>query len=595
MRQEQEIDITDSDDSELSFPGGVEPRGTLEKVLDARDMIEPRKKVQAEPLDGEVSDATDQWAEETESEVELSIDGSDDPPADNRVETETEISLTEGIEQSATEVPEDNPELDHAVEVNDDADSTVVGDEVDDFLGLDEGEIEDKPAEEKKATAKVELQDSSDDRKPATIGVTNDKSGVSPQKPDPKETAPKAVKTSRPKVTANRHATINKVICFMLLVLIFAGFLLYYNPHLIGLQKTSDPLPSAVSEPAPAPPPMTRQQAPAPSPVEKNDEISATLEEATQLRDQLLAKKEEIYELDLYYRNGISELEQNIFQEARKEGITSYQQALKNKRIELNLRTIQRRQAYIKELQRPSRWLNSGVEELLYLTRKTQVDLAIDDIAEGVDINKHKRHLSAAIQKYRPEAEKLAVDLPESNLVPLETIWQQITKLEDKNDQISLNSKDAKIVEEICSGNFSRIAELTTISPETASCVAQMKGADLFLNGVTKLSPAAAQNLFQWKGNWICLNGVKELSPAVAQQLFKWPGNWISLNSLANFPPELGLYLLKWEGQQLELMGLNTFNKEFDQKALKFLTLWEATGGKLFVSDEIREAMKNKL
>jgi hypothetical protein len=601
MRPEKEIDITNSDDSELYFDEEPEPRRTLENVLDARDMIEPLKEVQPESSDGEGSDQSDEWTEESESEVELPLDGDEDPPEDNRAGNETEISLTDDNEQTAAEVaqedsaedPAEDPTNDHAIKADNDSNTAEIGDEGDAFLGLDDGEMENKPSEEKKTTAKETLPKKPDDAESAKTAVNSDKSGTSPQEPKPKENAPKSVKTSRPKVNVNRQATINTVISFMLLVLIFAGFILYYNPHLIGLQKASNPAPPAVSEPVPTP--MPQQSPPVPVPAEKKDEISTILEEATQLRNQLLAKKEEIYELDLYYRNGISELEQNIFQEAQREGIISYEQALKNKRIELNLRTIQRRQAYIRELQRPSSWLNAGSEELLYLTRNAQLDLAIGDIAGGIDINKHKRHISAAIYKYRPEGENLAVDRQETNMTPLETIWQRIKKLEDTKDPVSLNPKDKQIIDEICSGNFGRIAELTAISPEAAGCLAQMKGSDLFLNGVTKLSPAAAQNLFQWQGNWIGLNGIKELSPAAAKYLFKWSGKWISLNSLTDFPPELGLYLLRWEGQQLELMGLNIQHTESDPKALKFLALWEATGGKLFVPDEIRETMKRIL
>jgi hypothetical protein len=119
-----------------------------------------------------------------------------------------------------------------------------------------------------------------------------------------------------------------------------------------------------------------------------------------------------------------------------------------------------------------------------------------------------------------------------------------------------------------------------------------MKGPDLFLNSVTTMSADAAKRLFQWRGNWICLNGLKDLSQTAAQYLFRWKGNWISLNSLAAFPPELAQHLLKWEGQQLELMGLKHSGGKTDKKMLKYLALWETTGGKLFVPEKIRQELK---
>jgi hypothetical protein len=109
---------------------------------------------------------------------------------------------------------------------------------------------------------------------------------------------------------------------------------------------------------------------------------------------------------------------------------------------------------------------------------------------------------------------------------------------------------------------------------------------------LTHLTAKDAEYLFKWRGNWICLNGVKELSPATAKYLFNWKGNWISLNGLTELPPELALYLTEWKGNQLELMGLSQEKSKQDERALKYLALWETMGGKLFISDAVRNEMK---
>ena len=49
---------------------------------------------------------------------------------------------------------------------------------------------------------------------------------------------------------------------------------------------------------------------------------------------------------------------------------------------------------------------------------------------------------------------------------------------------------------------------------------------------------------------------------------------------------------MEWKGNQLELMGLNYHKKKPDQKALKYLALWETMGGKLFVSEGVRKEME---
>ena len=463
-----------------------------------------------------------------------------------------------------------------------------------DFVALGEDELDLKPAEVKKIIPQVISPKNPDDGKPEKADAEKTKTETPPVKRSQKKPSKKPAEKSGTPDAGTRPSMINKMIGFVLMVLVVAGFIFYNNPALIGLKIVSEPIPTPVPEAV-----QPVQAAPAkivktPSPPSQHDKLMAMIEEATDLRSQLLEKREEIEKLKLYYRSGIAELEENIYQEARKEGISSFEQALKNKRIELNLRTIQRRRAYILELDKPILWVDSGSEELLYLTRKAQLDLELIDIAGGIDINMHQRHISAAVNQYRPSADKLAVNLQEDILTPLEIIWQQTSIKKSKTgtiEQLALNTKDDQIAAEICAGNLGRMAELTRISADTARCLSRMKGSDLFLNAVTQLLPDAAKELFQWQGNWICLNGVKELSPAVARYLFKWGGNWISLNGLTEFQPELAEYLLKWEGQQLELMGLKYNKTEPEQKTLKYLALWETTGGKLFVSDKIRKEM----
>jgi hypothetical protein len=647
MAKEQETELSDLDTSE-EYPEEeeqVDRIGTIRQVLDARDFIEPLQEVQDEPLDSAAQ------------EIELSLDGVDNPRGNDGKDTEKEIVLQDDVAITDEDTEQDDltdvmpVEDDNSVEDDTDTDApgndnadkdeeeppagegsevitvehetgsdeegqgteTLPDGEMPDidlqpkdklqsgvsgenpeneFVGLDdEKELEDKSSKLKKSKPKAIPLDQPDNSKPEKADAQNIETDPPPNKSKKKPPPPKPVENSETIEAPRKHSMINKMIGFALIVLIVAGYIFYNNPALIGLRKVSESTPSPVSDAVQPVQPATTQVVNTPSLPNQHDNLMAKLEEANDLRNQLLEKKEEIDKLNLYYRNGIAELEENIYQEAQKQGIKSFEQALKNKRIELNLRAIQRRRAYITELEKPAHWVDSGSEKLLYLIRKARLDLELTDIAGGIDMNKYKRHISAAIHQYRPSTDKLVIDLQDDKLTPLEKFWQQASTKKSTPEKISLKTKDEEIESEICAGNYGRIAELTKISPETARCLSRMKGSELFLNGVTQLSPDAAKELFQWQGNWICLNGIKELSPAVAKHLFKWKGNWISLNGLNEFQPELAVYLLKWEGQQLELMGLKYNKKDAEQKTLKYLALWETTGGRLFVPDEIRKAM----
>jgi hypothetical protein len=316
---------------------------------------------------------------------------------------------------------------------------------------------------------------------------------------------------------------------------------------------------------------------------------TAKIEEITELRDRLLRKQEEVVGLRKQYRNGIEELEKEISDELQKREIRTFLQAMEDSAIVFTLKTIQRRQAYVQQLEKPSRWIEQACEELLYLKRRTVMDMEVAEIAGGIDLNRNLRLINAAVRKYETTADKLALDMKNAQLKPLENIWKRIQNKAQPYAAVRAHSKNQIISDQICRGNFSRLSELSEISAHTASCITEMRGSDLFLNDLTEISPAAARQLFQWKGSWICLNGVRALSPRTARYLFQWDGNWISLNGLTEFPAEIGEKLLQWDGHQLELMGLQ-YSEDFPSTiALEYLAQWEHAGGKLFVPEAVRK------
>lgn len=372
----------------------------------------------------------------------------------------------------------------------------------------------------------------------------------------------------------------------ILVLALFSGFFFFDNKSKIKAVKSPKSDSSTVKQLSSAPPKAEDFKIQSTA---SDRPYQAKIKELSLLRDTLLLKKEDILQLKKHYQEGIEELEKEIFDELRRTDIRTFSQAVENKRIEFNLQTIQRRQAYIRQLDRPAEWIYQASEELLYLKRRTMVDLQVAEIAAGIDMNKHMRRMDAAIQKYQPTADKLTVDMTTARFETLETIWQQV---QTKSLQVAINqvsSKNQIISKQICTGNYERVSELSEISVESAKCIAEMQGSDLFLNDLTEISPSAAKYLFQWKGNWLCLNGFRVLSPNVADYLFQWQGDWISLNGLSDFPAEIGRILLQWEGKQLELMGLRDNDNSRAKIGIEYLAQWERSGGKLFVPETVRE------
>jgi hypothetical protein len=574
---EQEITTNDADQEVGNDPDGEEidrdPNAGGEEVEEPIESDDP-----PELNPGRTADAAVETPGGPDEDIgKNSDDGTpeDEPVGDDKSSEETDPAVVDPEKEAA----ENDAENDFGALTDDD-----VGDDADNT-----------PKEEKLSAETAAAQKD---------GVRNeDEKNVSESKPpdaikktDAKEITPlkTAVDVQQGKPPAKGMSIARKVIAASIIILLIAGYTIYNNPAVIGLGGEKEPA-SAVQAATRQPVEPAEVQVQKPKPAGKQQGYLARLQDVKQLREQLLAKREEIYRLKLHYRDGIIDLQDQISREMQRTRISSLPQALKNKRIELNLRTIQRRQNYIQELEKPDQWAHKGSEELLYLKRKAELDLQMADVASGIDLERHMRYINAAIQKYQPSAEKLAIDPLPVELTHLESIWDQIILQQADKARSPVKPEDEKIIAEICSGDLKRIAELSTITTKAARCLASMSGSDLFLNGLTQVSPEDAKYLFQWKGNWICLNSIKELSPAAARYLFKWDGSWISLNGLTEFPPELAVYLMEWKGSQLELMGLNCDKAKPDRKALKYLALWETMGGKLFVSDGVRKQMEQMM
>jgi hypothetical protein len=332
-----------------------------------------------------------------------------------------------------------------------------------------------------------------------------------------------------------------------------------------------------------------RPTLPAQGPPEAGEHFAweAKLREVDALRQALLAKKDEILQLQQTYHYGVLELEEEAARLIKRTGIDGPAPALKNRQLELALQSLQRRQAYRDSLAKPLRWIELGSEELLYLKRRTVFDLQLKEIAEGIDMKSNMADIDSALARYQPTAEKLAMGSPAQANASMEMIWKRLAEQARQAVISAEDQRDQEIVAEVCSGNLGRLSELTNLTLRAARCLAESGAMELFMNRLIQASPAAAQKLCEWPGQWLCLNGFTRLSPELARHLFGWPGERISLNGLSEVPAEAAAYLAGWKGRHLELMGLRKAT------GIECLARWEASGGKLYVPDGFRKEIES--
>ena len=324
--------------------------------------------------------------------------------------------------------------------------------------------------------------------------------------------------------------------------------------------------------------------------------MDGKLAKAARLRKELLKKQEEVRTLKHYYGIRIKEVEDEILNEKGEKGITTFQSALNSKRIELGLRTIQRRHIYINKLNRPLEQLHRGSEALRYIKWLAEIQIQMAPIVNDIDIVTLGKRMDVIIEKESSGVDSLAIDTEEADAPSLEEIWNEIVHKEDvkkkperkdQKEEKPINEKthpqrqdiiNRVIWKEICLNNLSRKDELTKLSLDAAKCLSNWKGTDLFLNGLKELPASIAEQLSQWEGEWLCLNSLTELSPEAAGGLSRWPGSRLSLNGLVELTPQAAKQLSQWRGKHMEIVGLTKISSE----ANKYLTAWQKSGGKLY-------------
>jgi hypothetical protein len=299
-------------------------------------------------------------------------------------------------------------------------------------------------------------------------------------------------------------------------------------------------------------------------------------------RQQIQTKISDIQQLKSYYGRGIEEETQKIEDALQNGQIPSFDAALADKKIELGMRAIQRRQSYIAKLDTPLAQLRAMSEQLLFLERRAQIYEVLQSGITGLPIEGFKREADETIGRYLQFNTQVSIDQVELQPPTLETIWAQIES--GLNQKANLMAQRAPlnrtISAEICMGNFERKYLLSALSTETAQCLVKWDGKDLYLNSLTEMTPDVARILSQWPGEWISLNGLRQLSPESARYLSQWPGNRMSLNGLSEISSEATAYLSQWKGSQLEMVGLQSIGS------------WENYGTRLYLSEKLRRQLE---
>ncbi|MBI9087462.1 MAG: hypothetical protein JEZ11_27985, partial [Desulfobacterales bacterium] len=480
--------------------------------------------------------------------------------------------------------------------------SQAGAEEDDDFVGLDDDEMEMGGYEAGEADSKAIDPEAQDLPTGTVMGEAAEVETSPAETPVKRKGAAKV--TSTPSAGRFKAVVIAVAVLLLLVGGIGGGAVYLKWQSVTPVTKTEPNAPvegqkapkkASVDKSVPDKAETTLPTAPLPSGVQKG------LADLDVLRQQMVAKKAEIDALKIEYLEKMRQAEGRILVEAQKRGITTLKEALAVRQMELALRTVQRRMAYVRKLNEPAARLSEGSEALLFVKRLTEIDGYLADVSKGLDADILEKRLIQAMDRYRIEPVDLVVDIEQGNYPGLEDVWKPIAarmkkgppkpapvspaQVAKKKAQVPASLWDnEQILEEIVAKKFDHVFHLTQLTPEAARSLSDWRNKELFLNDLSHLSSQEAAYLAKWHGNWMALNGLKALSVDVARHLMNWQGDRLSLNGLEEIDADAARYLAQWRGSQIELAGL----RRLSPAAAKLLSQWQKNGGRVFVPEHFQ-------
>ena len=562
---------------------------------------EPAEPVEpAESTDDDFAAELEKIARETETDTGADAD-SEDGTADEDLDTDQQkafdsiMAQIEDDGQSDTEALQEPEAADTAANESDEVSVSTVNTTAAAETGSDtktEETVKADPAEEKTVSVDPVIPDDEKTEIPVdapagTKIVDSNSAETASGEPSGSRTRPNRSKASSPK-----RMMIGAVLMFACVLV--GGYFLWpvrkVDPPMAAVPAGDEsPLVPAATTARHDGPPLSGETAISVA-VTGSAEVSrlkSIAEDLDRLRDALISKQGEIQELRDYYQTGITSEINTILDVIRQSGkrTMGLKTAMADTHISLGLSAIQRRNAYIRRLRVPVQTLEKDIETLLYLKRKSEMLALMAARTSDIDVDGFVKTAEDAMRVRRQRLEQLNIDDVEVIPLPMETVWQDIAShLPIKPDSSPSGEKttaagNEAIWKAICEGDYSDKDRLTALSTKAARCLANWKGKDLFLNGLTDITPEAARELSHWEGEWLGLNSLKELSPEAAVYLARWKGRGLSLNGLTHLSPQVVAILSEWPGEQIELINV------------KYVAHWENPNIRLYFNESLQRKL----
>ena len=158
----------------------------------------------------------------------------------------------------------------------------------------------------------------------------------------------------------------------------------------------------------------------------KLSDLTNKMAEVSSLRDKVIQRQAQASKLIKQLSQTMVELKEEIKGEKRKLRIISCQEAIRNPRVDYNIKLIQKILVYTSRLHEKVQYLDIASEELAFLYQQAEDDLKILETLSDMKIEKLMGQINQTIHKYQSEAKGLSIDVNGIDLSPPEEIWNSI-------------------------------------------------------------------------------------------------------------------------------------------------------------------------
>ena len=165
----------------------------------------------------------------------------------------------------------------------------------------------------------------------------------------------------------------------------------------------------------------------------KSTELNRKMAEISSLQQRLSQKISLAIQKQEQLKQKVDELEKEIKQEKEQLQIESYLKAIRNPRIEFNLKLIQLLFGYITGLTEKISYFQNGYQTLDFFRQQAQDDLLMIKTLNDMEVDRLIAQINSVLDEFIPELDKPIFDTSDIPSKDTEKIWNEIIQQQNVN------------------------------------------------------------------------------------------------------------------------------------------------------------------